>query len=272
MAADYNARAGTGAGRIETNGMTGRKTAYRAFPDALWQAALIILLGSVAGLAVNAARGDGIPLVGSVRVVKYDIPVGVPPAEVVEAPAARPVGDGTAEMPAAGPETEPAEPSGSGGEKTPPVSEPTPAAKPEARPESSGVEVFSPVPVAGPQDGGDDGGPKALGLDRALELYLGGTAVFVDARMPDEFAAGHIPGAVNLPYDDLESHLDVLGFLPEDGLVVTYCDGTECELSLELADELTAMGFNQVRVFFGGWEQWVEAGHDIEEGEALLPW
>lgn len=270
----YNARAGNGAGRIETNGMTGRKTAYRAFPAALWQAALITLLGSVIGLAVNAARDGGIPLVGSVRVVAYDTPVVARPVGPVEVPAERPVtgaAEGAPET-AADADAEPKTPPVSGGEAAPRSSEPPPAAAPATRPEPSGVEVFSPVPLAEPQDGGDDGGPKALGLDQALELYQGGMAVFVDARMPAEFAAGHIPGALNLPYDDLEAHLDVLSFLPEDGLVVTYCDGSECELSLELADELIAMGFGQVRVFFGGWEQWVEAGHDVEEGEAALPW
>jgi|GEM_PF-1233280 len=250
----------------QDNGMTGRKTAYRAFPAALWQAALITVLGSVIGLAVNGVREGGIPLVGSVRVVKFDSPVTARPVETVAAPALEPLDHGTAETPAAEPEAEPT------ASAAPPVEAPPPVTETEMPSEASGVEVFSPVPLAEPLEGGDDVGPMALGLEQAFELYQGGMAVFVDARMPDEFAAGHIPGALNLPYDDLESHLDVLSLLPENGLVVTYCDGSECELSLELADELSAMGFSQVRVFFGGWEQWLEADHDVEEGEAVLPW
>lgn len=243
--------------------MNGRTSVYRPFPAALWQAVVIVLLGSVIALAFNGARDGGIPLVGSVRVVKFDTPLASVPAEPVdEAPV--PVEEAEAE----------------GGERLeeivagvpePPVVAEAPVEQPEPVEESAGVEVFSALPVEETTEEGGDAGPKALDLSQALDFFEGGGAVFVDARMPDEFIAGHIPGAFNLPYDDLESHLDVLNYLPDDSPVITYCDGSECALSLELADELTAMGFGQVRVFFGGWEQWIEAGHPAEEGEALLP-
>ncbi len=231
--------------------MNGDVSTYRPFPAALWQAVIIVVLAAVTGLAFNGARDGGIPLVGSVRVVNFDKPVAAAPArQSAEAPPAVSGADMVAP------------------EETPDV--PPPEEEPQSG-GSRGVEVFSALPVA--ETAEEDGhGPKALDLAQALELFEQGTALFVDARMPDEFAAGHVPGALNLPYDELESHLDVLNYLPEDGLVVTYCDGSECALSLELADELTAMGFGQVRVFFGGWEQWVEAGQPTEEGEALLPY
>ncbi len=250
----------------------------RPFPAALWQAVVIILLGSVLGLAYNGVRSDGIPLVGSVRVVKFDKPAPVTPSA---ASSEGDLGPGLVEEADPGAEesvpaltvaeaVEPVEPVA----RVPrlPVVQTVPAEEPD-HDGNSGVEVFSPLPAADtPEQEGDDDGPMALDLAQALELFEGGLAVFVDARMPDEFAAGHIPRAFNLPYDDLESHLDVLNYLPEDGLVIAYCDGSECELSLELADELTAMGFGQVRVFFGGWEQWSEAGYPTEEGEAVLPY
>ena len=53
--------------------------------------------------------------------------------------------------------------------------------------------------------------------------------------------------------EDLIPLAEGVRILPDDGLVIVYCDGSECELSLELADELSAMGFEQARVFFGGW-------------------
>lgn len=253
--------------------MNGDVSRYRPFPAALWQAVIIVLLGAVTGLAFNGARDEGIPLVGSVRVVKFDQPVAAAPArQTAEVPPAVSGADPVAPVETPGDVDD-------GGEPVPAATTPAARETPDVPPPveepqsggSGGVEVFSALPVAESAEE-DDHGPKALDLAQALELFEQGEAVFVDARMPDEFAAGHIPGAMNLPYDELESHLDVLNYLPDGGLVITYCDGSECELSLELADELTAMGFGQVRVFFGGWEQWFEAGHPTEEGEATLPY
>jgi rhodanese-related sulfurtransferase len=254
--------------------MNERTSTYRPFPAALWQTVVIVLLGSVIALAFNAIRDGGIPLVGSVRVVKFDTPLPSAPAEPVVADPSS-VSPESTMAPVLVEEAE-----AEGGERVeepvagvaePPAEEMVPAEQPVPVEESAGVEVFSALPVEETAEEGGDAGPMALDLSQALELFEGGGAVFVDARIPDEFVAGHIPGAFNLPYDDLGSHLDVLNYLPDDSLVITYCDGSECALSLELADELTAMGFGQVRVFFGGWEQWVEAGHPAEEGEALLP-
>jgi rhodanese-related sulfurtransferase len=250
-------------------------TGSRPFPAALWQAVLIIFVGSVIGLAYNGVRRDGIPLVGSVRVVKFGKPA-------LGTAAAASTGGDVAPAAAGGadPRAEEGVPSTTAPEAVKPVAEESRPAMVETvlaeepdRGGSDGVEVFSPLPVDEPaEQGEDDDGPLALDLAQALELFEGGRAVFVDARMPDEFAAGHISGAFNLPLDDLESHLEVLNYLPEDGLLITYCDGSECELSLELADELTAMGFGEVRVFFGGWERWIEAGYPTETGEVRLPY
>lgn len=255
---------------------------FRPFPAVLWQTVVIVLLGSSIGLAINGVRESGIPLVGSVRVVKFDTPVATtPPERDEQVPSAvtAEAGIDPGAVAAVDPGGEAVGPGVTAPQSTalevdsvePPAAVALPVAKTEPAAESGGVEVFSPLPVA---ESAEEvvGGPLALDLAQALELFEGGMAVFVDARNPDEFAAGHIPGAFNLPYDELEAHLDVLNYLTDDGLVVTYCDGSECESSLELADELSAMGFGQVRVFFGGWEQWLEAGYVAEEGEALLPY
>lgn len=44
--------------------------------------------------------------------------------------------------------------------------------------------------------------------------------LLLDVRTPEEFASGHIPGAVNIPVDDLRSHLSEL---PRDRKIATYC-------------------------------------------------
>lgn len=240
---------------------------YNAFPAALWQTVLVVLAGSVVGLAVNGLRAEGIPLKGTVRVVHYER---TPPVRNFT-PMAE---DSTVEQ--GMPESEAVE-SAAGAlaavVEQPPAVELPPEPKPEPEPESgpepvetTGVAVFSPVAVEEPE-----GGAQALDLDQTVSFFNSGEAVFVDARNRDEFVVGHIPGSFSLPYDEMEMYLDVLNYLPEDGLVVTYCDGSDCHKSLDLADELTAMGFTRVRVFFAGWEAWQEAGEPVEEGEPLMP-
>lgn len=46
-------------------------------------------------------------------------------------------------------------------------------------------------------------------------------ATLVDVRTPEEFAAGHLPGAVNIPIQQLANRLDELG--PKDSQLVVYC-------------------------------------------------
>ncbi|MCL6449408.1 MAG: rhodanese-like domain-containing protein [Armatimonadetes bacterium] len=50
-------------------------------------------------------------------------------------------------------------------------------------------------------------------------------------------------------------------------MLVTYCDGGECDLSVELAKELIDRGYSNVFVFGEGYPGWEEAGYPVEKGE-----
>ncbi len=105
-----------------------------------------------------------------------------------------------------------------------------------------------------------------IGFAEADVLFQKELAAFVDARDAEKFAAGHIPGAINLPtsaYRDGEADLP----LPKGFLVVIYCDGGHCELSHELADLLVDDGYRKVRVYEGGYEEWDQLGMPLESGE-----
>lgn len=93
-------------------------------------------------------------------------------------------------------------------------------------------------------------------LSDAILLFESGQAVFVDAREADEYALGHIAGA--LPLDPLSFGQDfpALREQMEGKTVVTYCDGEFCELSHELAEQLKSMGLQDVRVLKNGWTLW----------------
>lgn len=90
----------------------------------------------------------------------------------------------------------------------------------------------------------------------ARNLFESGAALFIDARHEFDFKLGHIKGAVNLPLKDFEARKSTLAFFPKNKTIVTYCDGAECNSSIALAAKLFAEGFMDVRIFFGGWNEW----------------
>lgn len=99
--------------------------------------------------------------------------------------------------------------------------------------------------------------PRAIKIDLAYKLFKQGIK-FIDARMPDDYAAGHIKGAYNIPFDGDESYREILNKFSKEEIIVVYCGGTDCDLSIYLGNELFEKGFKRVYVFFGGWNEWLE--------------
>ncbi len=83
-----------------------------------------------------------------------------------------------------------------------------------------------------------------------------GLVTLLDVRPRDEFAAGHLPGAINLPLQELEARL---ADLPRDHEIVAYCRGPYCVLSFEAVAALRARGFS-ARRFEEGYPEWKAAG------------
>ncbi len=98
-------------------------------------------------------------------------------------------------------------------------------------------------------------------LGEAEGLFLEGEALFIDSRPKEAFQEAHILGAVNIPFEEYkkEKALDLI-FLPPEGTVVVYCDGSECNSSVELAKVLHKKGLLDIRIFFGGWIEWTAEG------------
>ena len=57
--------------------------------------------------------------------------------------------------------------------------------------------------------------PLAIKIDKAYQLYKQGVK-FIDARMPEEYAEGHIKGAINIPFDGDESYRNILNSFSKD--------------------------------------------------------
>lgn len=98
--------------------------------------------------------------------------------------------------------------------------------------------------------------PRFITYDEAVQLHQSGGAVFIDSRHDYDFRLGHIPGAVNIPLKELTSRRNFLDSIPRSSTLVTYCDGQECNSSIELAKNLAAAGYRRVNIFFGGWKEW----------------
>lgn len=123
--------------------------------------------------------------------------------------------------------------------------------------------------------GGTDGLPQIPDLDRPIEvgiaavkqLFDAKAAVVVDAREPDEYAEGHIPGALSMPYDEVTGDPARIESLETGGKpIIVYCGGGACELSLSLAYDMIYAGHKKVLVYMGGFSEWAEVGNAVATG------
>jgi len=105
-----------------------------------------------------------------------------------------------------------------------------------------------------------------IDLNRAVKLHESQEAIFVDARPESLYREGHIRGALNIPWQDVDRYFaQVMDRLDAQKTIITYCDGESCELSRELALFLLQMGFGNVHVLVNGWTVWQQAGLPADE-------
>lgn len=99
----------------------------------------------------------------------------------------------------------------------------------------------------------------------AMAALTAGARRFVDARDPDEFAAGHVPGALNIPAEALLMGLDqAAAGLPQDKPLLVYCGNISCPKSREVAEGLKGLGYKDLAVMPEGFEGWKAAGGPVE--------
>ena len=99
----------------------------------------------------------------------------------------------------------------------------------------------------------------------AKEIFDRGDTLFIDARHPDAYHEGHIPGAVSLPLGRFDDMIE--GFRskhPTSIPIITYCSGRECEDSHDLAQRLFMEGYTNIQVFIDGYPGWESKGYPRE--------
>ena len=87
-----------------------------------------------------------------------------------------------------------------------------------------------------------------------------GLVTVLDVRPPQEYAAGHLPGAINVPMEKLE---DYLAKLPKKREVVAYCRGPYCLMSFDAVAALRKRGW-KARRLEEGFPEWKAAGLPVE--------
>ena len=102
--------------------------------------------------------------------------------------------------------------------------------------------------------------PKVINLEQAFALFNNG-ARFIDAREDIDYNEGHISNAINIYFYSFEENDDKLNGINKNDAIVTYCNGTDCDLSVLLGNKLAEVGYKNVFVFFGGWLDWVKASY-----------
>ncbi len=108
-----------------------------------------------------------------------------------------------------------------------------------------------------------------ISVDEAYQQWKRGAALFLDAREPADYVAGHIANALNLPAQSFSEHFGAIApMLTPGSELIIYCDGVECELSHRVAGELRRLGYTNLQLVLNGWSQWNKSGLPRSQGES----
>ncbi len=102
---------------------------------------------------------------------------------------------------------------------------------------------------------------EPLARSELLERVRDGLVTVLDVRPPEEYAAGHLPGAINIPLAELEEKLESLD---HDQTVIAYCRGPHCILAFDAVSRLRQHGFTARRLE-DGFPEWQLAGLPVEK-------
>ena len=96
--------------------------------------------------------------------------------------------------------------------------------------------------------------------DLKVALEGGEQIVVVDARSPESFQRGHVPGAINIPHRTMS--VETTAHIEKSALVVVYCDGIGCNASTKGSLKMLNLGF-RVKELIGGLDWCRRDGHAV---------
>ena len=104
---------------------------------------------------------------------------------------------------------------------------------------------------------------EPMDKDGLLAKVRDGEVTVLDVRPVEEYRAGHIPGALSVPLEELEHRLSEL---PKNQEIVAYCRGPYCVLTIEAVELLRARGFQAIRLE-DGIQDWRSRGFRVAVDE-----
>jgi rhodanese-related sulfurtransferase len=96
-----------------------------------------------------------------------------------------------------------------------------------------------------------------------MEQARDGRVIVLDVRPVEEYQAGHIPGALSIPIDELNRRIDEL---PKHQEIIAYCRGPYCLFATRAVELLRRRGFTAHR-FREGMPEWKAAGLPLDVGQ-----
>ena len=106
---------------------------------------------------------------------------------------------------------------------------------------------------------------EIIPLAKVKESFDAKECLFIDSRHAFEYKMGHIQGAINIALNEYEIHRSQLDSIEKSRPLIIYCDGAECNSSMELGVKLMEAGFTNIKMFFGGWQEWKNANLPMEQ-------
>ena len=87
----------------------------------------------------------------------------------------------------------------------------------------------------------------------------------MDTRAREEFAKGHVKGALSLPAPEIEERFSVVqSLLPQDSQIVLYCAGPGCDMAEKAASFVVQRGYMHLLVMNTGFRAWQKASYPVE--------
>ncbi len=120
-------------------------------------------------------------------------------------------------------------------------------------------------------DSGEDEPIVFIGFDRACQFIENQEGIILDARNPEDYDEGHIPGAYLLFFYNMNEYYPTIEEkLRESPSLLTYCSDLNCEDSEFLANELFNLGYSPILVYKGGFEDWKNHQMPVETGSGEI--
>lgn len=104
---------------------------------------------------------------------------------------------------------------------------------------------------------------RLINSSEAKDFFNKNDALFLDARDSWEYSDSHILNAVNIPEYNFNPNNPIIKLLDKNGIYITYCSASDCDLSRNLATKLKSIGFKNVLVYSEGIEKWIELRYPL---------